>query len=311
MENTYFVVNPAKERPAFSSLLIITGVLLLGMVLGNILGVLIMMPLIGIDIEDAGNVFQAIVESSNGWLAMMLSQGIASVARFIISGLFYWYLIEKKKFSDFHFRDLPAPVLFIIIFAIQLSLLPFNGWLQSMNENLQFPSFLKALEDFLKPKEGNLAEIMKIMTTFDSAGQLILALLVIAIVAGIGEELIFRGLIQRKLQLAFKNHHAAIWITAIIFSAFHMQFNDFFPRIVLGAMMGYFYYWSGNFWVPVAAHIFNNAFAVIMLYLINTKRVSPEIEKIENVPVSVILTSVAMSIGFIYLLWKNTSVEKS
>lgn len=305
MENSPFTIAPEKERPALSSLLIIIGILLVGMALGNIVAAIIMIVVAGIGLEDMGNINQSLIQSPNGWLSMILGQGLASIVIFICSGLFYWYVIEKKKFADLHFRDIPAPVIFLIIFGVQLAFLPFNGWLQSVNENLQLPASLKGLETFLKSMEENLADVTKFLTTYDSVWQLLLAFLVIAVIAGIGEELIFRGLIQRKLQLGLNNPHAAIWISAIIFSAFHMQFYGFLPRLMLGAMFGYFYYWSGNLWVPIAAHIFNNGFAVVMLYLVNIKKVSPEIEKMENVPFPAVVGSLALSLGFVYLLKKR------
>lgn len=309
MENHSFGSNTLQERPALSSLLIIIGVLLVGMAIGNIVAAVIMIVASNIGLKDLANINQSLIQSPNGWLGMMLGQGIASIVIFICSGLFYWYVIEKKKFSDFNFKAIPAPVVFLFLFAVQLSFLPLGGWLQSVNENMKLPPSLKGLEESLKAMEESLAEVTKFLTTFDSIWQLILAFLVIAVTAGIGEELIFRGLIQRKLQLGLKNHHAAIWISAIIFSAFHMQFYGFLPRLMLGALFGYFYYWSGNLWVPIVAHIFNNGFAVVMLYLVNIKKVSPEIEKMDNVPLAAVAGSLALGIGFTYLLKKRLSGE--
>ena len=54
-----------------------------------------------------------------------------------------------------------------------------------------------------------------------------------------------------------------IWIAAILFSAFHLQFYGFLPRMILGAYFGYLLYWSKSIWIPVFAHFVNNAFAVI------------------------------------------------
>ena len=65
--------------------------------------------------------------------------------------------------------------------------------------------------------------------------------------------------------------HLSIWLTALVFSAVHMQFLGFFPRLILGAVLGYMLVWSGSLWLPIVAHFTNNAFAV-SCYLFHTNR---------------------------------------
>ncbi|MFO8053840.1 MAG: CPBP family intramembrane glutamic endopeptidase, partial [Bacteroidales bacterium] len=83
----------------------------------------------------------------------------------------------------------------------------------------------------------------------------------------IGEELLFRGVLQQLLSKLFANVHLGILVTAILFSAIHMQFFGFLPRIVLGLVLGYAFYLSGNIWMPVVIHFVNNAFAVVIAHL--------------------------------------------
>lgn len=299
-------IDSTNERPSLSSILIIIGILLFGMVAGNIAAALAMVLIGGIGMDDMVNLNKALMESPTGWLSLTLGQGIASLLTFIGAGLFYWQVVEKKKWADFNFKPLPVVSVFVLVFVAQLAFMPLSGWLQSINESMQFPAALKGFEEFLKKMEESLAETTKFLTTFDSIWQLILAILVIAVIAGIGEELIFRGLIQRKLYIGLKNHHAAIWLAAIIFSAIHFQFYGFLPRMLLGALFGYFYYWTGNLWVPIAAHIFNNGLAVVMLYLVNKKVVSPELEKMDNVPFSAVAASLVVGLGALWMLHLKT-----
>ena len=60
----------------------------------------------------------------------------------------------------------------------------------------------------------------------------------------------------------FRNVHVSIWVVAAVFSALHMQFFGFIPRLVLGGLFGYLYFWSRTIWVPVLAHFINNLIAV-------------------------------------------------
>lgn len=87
-------------------------------------------------------------------------------------------------------------------------------------------------------------------------------ILIIAIMAGIGEELLFRGVLQKILINWTRNTHVGILCAAIIFSAIHFQFFGFFPRMILGMVLGYLYVWSKSIWVPIIAHALNNALTV-------------------------------------------------
>ena len=92
-------------------------------------------------------------------------------------------------------------------------------------------------------------------------------MLVIAFIPAIGEEIVFRGLIQNEMYRATRNPHTAIWLTAIIFSAIHLQFLGFVPRVLIGAFLGYIYYWSGNLLIPIMAHFLNNGLQLLGIYL--------------------------------------------
>lgn len=298
------------ERPAFSAILIIIGFVLIGMVIGNILAAVVMLTVGGIGTDNLSDINGALMESPNGWLALMLGQAVAALFTFVFSGLLYWKLVENKKFSDLSFRAVPPTGVFLFVIVIQVFFMPFNGWLQAVNQSMQLPAALKGVEDFMRNMEDSLSGMTEFLTTFNSVGELILAFLVIAVIAGVGEELIFRGLIQRKLYLATKNPHVAIWVAAFIFSAIHFQFYGFLPRLMLGAMFGYFYYFTGNIWVPIVAHIFNNGLALILLYLAHQKLISKDIEEMDNVPFPAAITSVILAIGLLWYFRKYTSDNK-
>jgi membrane protease YdiL (CAAX protease family) len=86
------------------------------------------------------------------------------------------------------------------------------------------------------------------------------------VIPAIGEEFFFRGGIQNIISDK-KNIHVAVWVSAFVFSAIHMQFYGFIPRMLLGGMYGYLLFWSGSLWLPVIAHFVNNGMAVLVYYL--------------------------------------------
>lgn len=300
-----------RERSPSSAILIIIGFVLIGMVIGNLLAAVVMLTVGGIGSDSLSDINGALMESSSGWLALMLGQAIAALCTFVFSGLLYWKLIENKKFSDLSFRALPPAAVFLFVIVIQVFFMPFNGWLQAINQSMQLPASLKGIEDFMRNMEDSLSGMTKFLTTFNSVGELILAFLVIAVIAGVGEELIFRGLIQRKLYLATKNPHVAIWVAAFIFSAIHFQFYGFLPRLMLGAMFGYFYYFTGNIWIPIVAHIFNNGLAVMLLFLSNQEMIGKDIEEMDNVPFPAAVTSVILAIGLLWYFKEYTSDKRA
>ena len=135
---------------------------------------------------------------------------------------------------------------------------------------------------FLLDAEDLLKEVTEYITQFDSTGQFLLGIIVIAVLPAVGEELLFRGCIQNQLFNITRNTHLAIWITAFFFSAIHVQFLGFVPRMLLGALFGYLYFWSGNLLVPMLAHFFNNGLQIFLLYAYQREGFTYNIDELEH-----------------------------
>lgn len=298
------------ENRTAESLLILFGLFAIGFVfLGGVIQIGVMMAF--------GASFQDILESGsdysklpNAWLSMIIGQGLGSFVGFIGTAWLYWRIIEKKPWSDLNFKSLPKTQAFFMIILIQVVFMGFNGWLQEINENMVLPESMKGLEVWLKGMEDQLAKATKFFTTFTSFWQFLIAFLVIAVIAGIGEELLFRGLLMRKLFLGTKNIHVAIWLSGFIFALIHFQFYGILPRMMLGVLFGYLYAWTGNIWVPIIAHIFNNGMAVITMYLYNLGIIKTDLESIDHVPMPIVLFSLVATIGLLFL-FRNYMESKS
>ena len=143
----------------------------------------------------------------------------------------------------------------------------FNSFFIYWNLQVEFPDFLQEFESWALIKEEEMMKITLYLTDFENTGEFLAGVLVIGILAGIGEEYLFRGVLQPKLHHYTGNAHAGVWITAIIFSAIHFQFYGFLPRLMLGALFGYLYVYSGSLVYPIVAHILNNTFTVVAVYL--------------------------------------------
>lgn len=157
-----------------------------------------------------------------------------------------------------------SPVNLLLIVMIFIVASPAMNLLISANEHMHLPECMAEVEQWMRQSEESAARTMSAVTAGTSAGTLVMNILIIGCMAGLAEELFFRGGLQRIMTTSGISHHVAIWVTAAIFSAVHMQFFGFFPRLVLGAFFGYLLWWSGSIWVPVCAHAINNSMALIL-----------------------------------------------
>jgi len=169
--------------------------------------------------------------------------------------------------------------IFITIFA-----LPFINFTGELNSRMELPQWLSGVESWMKNAEENVALLTEAFLKVDTTWELIFNLFMIAFLPAIGEELLFRGVIQKIFTGWTKNHHWGIWITAILFSALHIQFYGFIPRMLLGVLFGYLLIWSGSIWLPVIAHFVNNGFAVLAIHFINKNLLDPKVENIGSTP---------------------------
>jgi len=273
-------------------------------------------PMIGLGVASLfyeGNLLvdlQSTTPDPSIFLPLMITQGIAALIGLIIAPWIYLKFIEHKSLEPFfkEERDLVkiAALVLVACVSFMIVLSPVVEW----NMHLSFPDFLKPFEEWARAQEDKLMEMTKLLTTFDVSWKFLLGLLVIGIIPGIGEELVFRGLIQNQLWRATKNVHVAIWISAILFSAIHMQFFGFVPRVLLGALFGYLYYWSGNLMIPMLAHFFHNGFTVTMIYLYQSELVGINIDSEESAPLPFVGMAAMFTFAVLYYIRKHYLSEQ-
>lgn len=143
-----------------------------------------------------------------------------------------------------------------------LASMPAMNLIVKLNEQLILPKSLLTLELWMIEAEAKAQESVEILLGQPTIASLIINLLIVAFLAGFSEEIFFRGALLGLFRSGKMNIHAAIWLSALVFSAFHLQFYGFIPRLLLGAYFGYLLYWSKSSWLPVLAHTFNNAIVV-------------------------------------------------
>jgi membrane protease YdiL (CAAX protease family) len=151
--------------------------------------------------------------------------------------------------------------------AMILSLVPLINAMAFLNSLLSLPEALSDFEIWMLESEKENEAIINAFVHTDNWFDWTFSFFLMAALPAVGEEIIFRGTLQKLLFEKLKNQHLAIWITAILFSAVHFQFFSFLPRVVIGAGLGYLFAYTGNLRLSIAAHFANNAFALIMIKL--------------------------------------------
>lgn len=148
--------------------------------------------------------------------------------------------------------------LLLLAAAALITATPMMNRLISLNEAVTLPDSLAWLEQSLKQMEEQAAATIAVMQGGTSVGDLIMNILIIGVLAGLGEELFFRGTFLRLMTTGRINPHIAVWTVAVVFSAVHLQFYGFVPRTLLGAYFGYLVVWTRCLWIPVIIHALNN-----------------------------------------------------
>ncbi|MDQ1089404.1 membrane protease YdiL (CAAX protease family) [Siphonobacter sp. SORGH_AS 1065] len=289
--------RPARRFSPVASLLILFGLMV---VLSAVSQIALIYPLVkwltGADLSAAGtSLFTNPTAYPHSWVAMMLMQGINSLFSFTLTALIYWYLIEKRNIV-FIEKGSPDPLIWAAVLVLVISYIPFNSLIFEWNQKLPLP-------EWMVNSEKQLETLTKFLTQFPDFLHFIVGIFVIAVLPALGEELLFRATLQKLFQRWWGSPHLAVWLAAAIFSAYHMQFMGFFPRMILGAMFGYLYLWSRNLWIPVFAHFVNNGFVVLMIYLRGQKLVDIDVENNESIPLTSALVSGVIALSLMRIIY--------
>ena len=169
----------------------------------------------------------------------------------------------------------------LLAIAIMVCALPAINLLADLNGRVELPKSLDFIEQKLRLMEENAAALTERFLQTDNFGGLLVNMGLMALLPALAEEISFRGTLQQVIcdrqPVLSPQTHWAIWITAMVFSAIHMQFYGFIPRMLMGAMFGYIFVWTGCLWVPILMHFTNNGLAVIAYYLVGESEESKNI----------------------------------
>ena len=269
-------------------LILLLFILLISGLIFQLLGIAIINSVFNFDFSDlsSDNSSQLIMENENGYWIFFVLMALNSIGMFILSSLVFTKLISNNT-TNYLLLNTKPPINF-------LSLLPFFsfagvilvGFMGDLNMKLNLPEVFKLME-----QDAN--ELINYIISFKSSGNIIATILLMAILPAIGEELFFRGILQKIFIQWTKKNWVGILITAFIFSAIHLQFLTFLPRFFMGIILGYLFVWSRNLLIPIIAHLLHNLITIIVA--INSDKPHLESPELSNLWL-VIISFVVMGI---------------
>jgi membrane protease YdiL (CAAX protease family) len=239
--------------------------------IGNLLGLGIIAAMYGLNLMM--ELAQLNFSNPQTIPALYILQVVTTTIPIFLTPVIFGYWVAKAP-AEYIKPTIRIPwMLFIVAFFVMFFSSPLIEFLSNINQQMVLPKWLHGLEQWMKESEESArritATILQMQTVWDCIKNIIL----IGLLTAIAEEFMFRGGIQTIMQKWTKNTHVAIWVTAAIFSAFHMEFYGFLPRLLLGALFGYFVAWSGSIWPAVWGHFLNNGSAVLITYLYQKKHI--------------------------------------
>ncbi|HEX7014671.1 MAG TPA: CPBP family intramembrane glutamic endopeptidase [Cyclobacteriaceae bacterium] len=298
-----FETDGSGRHSFLNLLLLLVGICIGFVVVGPLIGFLCAMPFYEGSLIELANALQNPLSHPDVRIPIYILQASATIVGLIVTPMLLLRVSRRRSSSLFTIQEFHWTP-FLLIPLIVLSFMAVNSWFVEWNAGWRFPSFLRGFEEWARANEQQRAEITNFMTTFSSPVDLVIALFVIAIIPAIGEEFVFRGLFQNELKNLTGNVHAAVWLAAFLFSAFHIQFFGFVPRLFLGVLFGYLYVWSGSLLVPIFAHFVNNALAVLSLYFYQTGTTDISLESPEAAPWPIVLAG-GLATAFLLMYFKG------
>lgn len=264
-------------------------------------------------------VFMIILMFVSGFVTMSYEEFVESKAVTIISILvgqlaFLFFILwynkrENKKFTKaFKFKKVNVLILLIAIAIGLIMLFGTNDFIYLTDHLLRLTGYSKSTD---------------LPFVMDSVGNLILGLVLMAVIPGVVEELMFRGMIlggMLKGLNTWKQKIISVVLSALIFALVHGSAQQFVFPFIMGIVFGSVYLLTDNLWYTIAMHCCNNGLVVLLNYLATVGGQGSEVAITINVgyvftAIGFLLLSLALFAGLIYLIYiitnKRAKVQQS
>ena len=261
----------------------------------------------GYDLDVLSSAKSLTPENSTEIMMLNVLQLAQALGLFMVPYLIFRWLIKDHTYSVFKLRYIGLNSV-LIFAAAMFAAFPLVNYLAEWNAGLEIP--IESINTWVHETEKDAEGVIRLFLQMDSIGDLIFNLFLIGLIPAISEELLFRGTMQPLMLKTFKqNYHVAIWATAFLFSFLHLQFLGFFPRMLLGAILGYAAQWSGSLVLPMIGHFVNNGLAVLVAYYIGVDALDADFETLgsDANQWQLVALSTLLLLGGMWLIYRRSS----
>lgn len=295
----------------YSKFLISVGIILLCAVFSTLVSTLLSSAIYQVNFAELQTLLNNL-EDPRAIAILKLVQTISAIGTFVVPPFLIAYLIDPEPLTFLGVNKVANIRSIVMVVFVVMAAVPVINLLGELNSSMHLPGFLKAVEDWMRDSEDRAAGLTKAFLEMPDATTMLFNLFMVALIPAIGEELLFRGIVQRIFSSWSKNIHVGVWMAAFLFSAMHMQFYGFIPRLLLGAMLGYLFVWSGSLWLSITAHFVNNAAAIIFTFLFQHRVSSIDVDTVgtKEGDVLSVLISLALTISLLYMIYKSESQKR-
>jgi membrane protease YdiL (CAAX protease family) len=288
----------------FQQLLFLLGLMAVSVLIFTLLGQLLSMVFWGVGMNDFADLTN-VEEYPENIGVVKFMQSVSHLGLFLVPSLFFTYLTTNNTVQFLKLNKNTSSVTWVLIVFVIIFMSPFVNWTIELNSNLKLPHLLSGFEDWIHNTEEKTRILSNSFLKDTSFLSLVSNIIMIGVIPAFGEELLFRGIMQKMFKNWFKNVHWAVIVTSIAFSTFHMQFLGFLPRFLLGMLLGYLFVWTRNLWVPIIVHFINNTAAVIVGFLFYSGKIKTDVESFGSAAngwfIFLSILTTGLLLGLIYL----------
>lgn len=288
-----------KTKPVWTQFFLFMGMAMASFVIASTAGIFILSKMTGLGLE--------VLRDSKSWnlsdprmltylRGMILIQFLFL---FTLPSLLFAYFSDRQPAQYLGLKP-PSNAVYwawgVVLMAVSFPFVEYLGYInQKIPVSQSTQTWMKGLEEEAARQIGFL---LKGRTPWD----LVKNLVFVALFAGVGEELLFRGVLQRMLIRATRSPWTGIILAAALFSAFHFQFYGFLPRLFLGVLLGAIYWYSGSLWVSILVHFLYDGFIITYLYFDPQPLQNPEESLIKANGIGLLIGAmVSLALAFVIL----------
>ena len=287
---------------SFGQLGILLALLGAGLILASLISVIIIKLALGAPLSGMA---AAILDPKNIQVARFV-QFASTFFLFAIPAFVFAAIIERRPVQYLGFSTHSNVRQFYIVLLLVIAALFAQSTISQLNELIPLS---KNLQNTFKNMEDEYAKEVLSMAQMKTFGDYIYALIILAFLPALFEEMFFRGALQQTFVRLFGNAFAGILVTSIFFSAAHFSFYGFLTRLFLGLVLGYIFYYSKNIWLNITAHFLNNAVVVTGLYLLSRSgKLTEKSLEDDNYPVYVGILAI-VAVFALFTFFKRESVK--